>query len=70
MEKFLGLETVFIKAIALPLTVASGLCLGKEGPLIHLSCGIGNYFARLFPKYSQNEGIFLIILYYIKFINL
>jgi chloride channel 3/4/5 len=45
-----------IKCIGLALSTASGLSLGKEGPLVHVGCCIGNIFARMFPKYSRNEA--------------
>jgi H+/Cl- antiporter ClcA len=38
------------------LTVAAGLSLGKEGPLVHCACCIGNIFSYLFPKYGKNEA--------------
>jgi chloride channel 3/4/5 len=38
------------------LVVASNLCLGKEGPLIHLACCCGNIIPRLFAKFRYNEG--------------
>lgn len=33
-----------------------GLSLGKEGPMVHLACCIGNIFSYLFPKYGLNEA--------------
>lgn len=33
-----------------------GLSLGKEGPMVHLACCIGNIFSYLFPKYGENEA--------------
>ncbi|KAJ1341834.1 hypothetical protein BSLG_003606 [Batrachochytrium salamandrivorans] len=39
-----------------PLAVASGLAVGKEGPMVHIACSIGNIFPRLFPKYKDNEA--------------
>ncbi|KAJ3034371.1 hypothetical protein HDV00_005159 [Rhizophlyctis rosea] len=36
--------------------VASGLAVGKEGPMIHVACCVGNIFPRLFPKYRGNEA--------------
>jgi chloride channel 3/4/5 len=52
---FLDAKTLAVKAVALPLTVASGLCVGKEGPMIHLACAVGNIFPDFFPKYRNNE---------------
>jgi len=56
IRKFLGVWTLVIKCIGLALSTASGLSLGKEGPLVHVACCVGNVFARLFPKYSKNEA--------------
>ena len=56
------------KTVTLILAVSSGLSLGKEGPLVHVACCIGNVLVRLFPKYSSNEakrrevGFFVLIL--------
>lgn len=35
--------------------MASGLNLGKEGPLVHVACCIGNIFSRIFEKFRLNE---------------
>lgn len=56
IRKFLGIWTLIVKSIGLSLSVASGLALGKEGPLVHVSCCFGNIFPRLFPKYLRNEA--------------
>ena len=56
MHGFLGIWTLLIKAVALVLAVASGLALGKEGPMVHIGSCVGNIVARLFPKYSKNEA--------------
>ena len=37
--------------------MSSGLSLGKEGPLVHVACCIGNIAPRLFDsKYKRNEA--------------
>uniref|UniRef100_A0A8C5FF39 Chloride channel protein n=1 Tax=Gadus morhua TaxID=8049 RepID=A0A8C5FF39_GADMO len=54
---YLGKWTLLIKTITLVLAVASGLSLGKEGPLVHVACCCGNIFSYLFPKYSKNETL-------------
>ncbi|KAJ3013322.1 glycerol ethanol, ferric requiring protein [Thoreauomyces humboldtii] len=56
IKGFLGTKTLIVKAAGLPLMVASGLAVGKEGPMIHVACCIGNVFPRLFPKYWRNEA--------------
>jgi chloride channel 3/4/5 len=40
----------------MPFVVASGLALGKEGPMIHVAAGIGNLVSRLFDRYERNEA--------------
>lgn len=56
LHGYLGLRTLIIKTIALILSVASGLSLGKEGPYVHISTCIGNIACRIFSKYSNNDG--------------
>ncbi|VDO64970.1 unnamed protein product [Onchocerca flexuosa] len=53
---YLGKWTFIIKSVGLILASASGLNLGKEGPMVHLACCIGNIFSYLFPKYGSNEA--------------
>jgi chloride channel 3/4/5 len=53
---FLGFQTLWVKVVSLVLSVASGLVLGRQGPLVHICCSIGNVFCRLFRKYNKNEG--------------
>merc|ERR1711971_568576 len=45
-----------IKTVSIMLAVASGLSLGKEGPMVHIACCIGNIISYLFPKYGRNEA--------------
>ncbi|KAF8464508.1 chloride channel [Gautieria morchelliformis] len=53
---YLGGRTLVTKCIGLPLAVASGLSLGKEGPLVHIAACVGNIVSRYFVKYETNEG--------------
>ena len=53
---YLGKWTLLIKAVTIMLAVASGLSLGKEGPMVHMACCIGNVISYLFPKYGRNEA--------------
>lgn len=55
IRKFLGTFTLFHKSIALVLSIASGMSLGKEGPFVHLATCVGNISCRLFPKYAGND---------------
>jgi hypothetical protein len=38
------------------LAVASGMWLGKEGPLVHVACCCANLFIKLFTNIRDNEG--------------
>ena len=53
---YLGTRTLVVKLVALIFTVASGLILSIQGPLIHISCCLGNILSRLSDKYNTNEG--------------
>ncbi|KAJ3082941.1 hypothetical protein HK102_001370 [Quaeritorhiza haematococci] len=53
---FLGIKTLWVKSIGLVFSVASGLMIGKQGPLLHIACCVGNVLSRMFYKYSKNEG--------------
>ena len=56
MKGFLGFRTLFIKSVALPLAIASGLSVGKEGPSVHYAVCTGNVISRLFDKYRRNAS--------------
>src|SRR5216110_584733 len=53
---YLGVKTLLVKTLALVLSVASGLSLGKEGPYVHIATCIGNIACRLFAKYNHNDA--------------
>ncbi|ERL84881.1 hypothetical protein D910_02304 [Dendroctonus ponderosae] len=53
---YLGKWTLLIKSVGLILSVSAGLSLGKEGPMVHIACAIGNILSYLFPKYGKNEA--------------
>ncbi|SLM37638.1 clc channel protein [Lasallia pustulata] len=53
---YLGLRTLVVKTLALVLSVASGLSIGKEGPYVHIATCVGNIACRLFSKYNHNDG--------------
>ncbi|KAF2721510.1 hypothetical protein K431DRAFT_284890 [Polychaeton citri CBS 116435] len=55
IRRFLGAWTLTIKAIGLCLAVASGMWLGKEGPLVHVACCCANLFMKLMSS-SINEN--------------
>lgn len=56
MKGFLGFWTLLIKSITLPLAIASGLSIGKEGPSVHYAVCTGNVISRYFPKYRRNAA--------------
>lgn len=56
MKGFLGFWTLVIKSVCLPLAIASGLSVGKEGPSVHYAVCTGNVISRLFAKYRSNAS--------------
>ncbi|EGV65879.1 voltage-gated chloride channel [Yamadazyma tenuis ATCC 10573] len=56
MKGFLGWWTLLIKSLGLPLAIASGLSVGKEGPSVHYAVCIGNSVAKTFTKYKKSAS--------------
>ena len=56
MKGFLGFRTFLIKSICLPLAIASGLSVGKEGPSVHYAVCVGNVISRFFDKYRRSAS--------------
>ncbi|KAI4230984.1 MAG: hypothetical protein LQ349_005904 [Xanthoria aureola] len=56
IRRFMGLWTLVVKSLGLCLAVASGLWLGKEGPLVHVACCCANLFMKLSPSLNENEA--------------
>ena len=54
MKGFLGAWTLLIKSLALPLSIGSGLSVGKEGPSVHYAVCTGNVISQLFNKYRRS----------------
>lgn len=51
---FLDLRVLIVKAFGAIFAVATGMCLGKEGPFVHISGCVGYLVASYFPKYRDN----------------
>ncbi|KAG0637845.1 chloride channel [Tuber brumale] len=56
IRRFMGTWTLVIKSLGLCLAVASGLWLGKEGPLVHVACCCANLLMKLFHALRKNEA--------------
>lgn len=52
---FLDLKVLLVKAVGATFAVSTGMCLGKEGPFVHISTCVGFLVANWFPKYTLNE---------------
>lgn len=53
---FLGFQTLVIKSLSLPLAIASGLSVGKEGPAVHVACCIGNVVSGFFKSFDHSQA--------------
>ncbi|KAJ7849995.1 Cl-channel protein [Mycena olivaceomarginata] len=56
LTAFLTPWTLLIKALGLALAVASGLSLGKEGPLVHVACCMAYLLSRFFKQFRNSEA--------------
>ncbi|KAI4912740.1 hypothetical protein J4E90_006146 [Alternaria incomplexa] len=54
IPSFLSLPVLIVKSLGAIFAVSSSLCLGKEGPFVHISTCIGHLVGRLIPKYASN----------------
>lgn len=52
---FLGLKTAAVKLLAVALSVASGMSVGKEATLVHISCCLGNVLTSFSHRYNNNQ---------------
>jgi chloride channel 3/4/5 len=53
---YFGFWTLVVKTAGIVLALASGLNLGNEGPMVHISLCLGNVFTRIFKKFNTNEA--------------
>lgn len=56
IPNFLDFKVLLVKAFGAIFAVATGMCLGKEGPFVHISTCVGYIVGMWFPKYRENEG--------------
>ncbi|TIB07392.1 hypothetical protein E3P89_03859 [Wallemia ichthyophaga] len=56
IRDFLSMRTLVVKAVALSLSVASGLSLGKEGPLIHVTCALAELYMGVVRRIGVGVG--------------
>jgi chloride channel 3/4/5 len=54
IPNFLDFKVLVVKAVGSTFAVATGMCLGKEGPFVHISTCAGWLVTNLFPKYREN----------------
>ncbi|KAI9873206.1 MAG: hypothetical protein M1830_000711, partial [Pleopsidium flavum] len=55
IPKFLDFKVLAVKAIGAVFAVATGMCLGKEGPFVHISTCVAYLVGMCFPKYKENS---------------
>ena len=51
---FLDFKVLVVKAIGSTFAVSTGMCLGKEGPFVHISTCVAYLVAMRFQKYREN----------------
>ncbi len=51
---YLDFKVLFVKAFGAVFAVATGMCLGKEGPFVHISACVAYLVGSCLPKYRDN----------------
>ncbi|KAF2632163.1 chloride channel-like protein 3 [Macroventuria anomochaeta] len=54
IPSFLSLRVLIVKAFGAVFAVSTGMCLGKEGPFVHISTCLSYLVGMRFPKYKDN----------------
>ena len=54
IPNFLDLKVLVVKAVGAVFAVSTGMCLGKEGPFVHISTCVAYLVGMRFPKYREN----------------
>ncbi|KAK9451365.1 chloride channel [Limtongia smithiae] len=57
IKGFMGFRTVVTKSVSLCFASASGMWLGKEGPLVHVACCCANLVGKASSVVRQNEAV-------------
>ena len=52
---YLDLKVLVVKAVGATFAVATGMCLGKEGPFVHISTCVAWLVGMRLPKYRENS---------------
>ncbi|EMR11762.1 hypothetical protein PNEG_00194 [Pneumocystis murina B123] len=56
MHNFFGKWILLIKSLSVCFSIASGLWIGKEGPLIHIACCFADLFFKIFSTSKENQA--------------
>ncbi|XPS97967.1 hypothetical protein M3J09_007183 [Ascochyta lentis] len=54
IPSFLSLRVLVVKAFGAVFAVSTGMCLGKEGPFVHISTAVAYLVGMRIPKYRDN----------------
>jgi len=55
IPNFLSLKVLVVKAVGSVFAVSTGMCLGKEGPFVHISTCVAYLVGMRFRKYRENS---------------